>query len=36
MFLINYFRIEIVLSDLYLTKSDLTKGLLFDSILITV
>ena len=36
MFLINCFGIELVLCDLYLKRFDLTKGLLFDTFLITV
>jgi len=35
-FLVNGFGIEMVLCDLYLKRFDLTKGLLFDTFLITV
>jgi len=36
LFLINCFRIEMVLCDLYLKMFDLTKGLLFEIFAITV
>jgi len=36
LFLINCFEIEMVLCDLYLKRFDLTEGLLFETILITV
>jgi len=36
LFLINCFKIELVLGDLYPKRFDLTKGLLFDTFLITV
>jgi len=34
--LMNYFGIELVLCGLYLTRFDLTKGLLFDTFFINV
>jgi len=36
LFLINCFGIEMMLCDLYLKRFDLTKGLLFETFLITV
>jgi len=36
LFLINYFEIEMVLCDLYLERFNLTKGVLFETFLITV
>jgi len=36
LFLINCFGIEMVLCDLYLKRFDLTKGLLFETFVITV
>jgi len=36
LFLINFFGIKMVLCNLYLKRFDLTKGLLFDTFVITV
>jgi len=36
LFLINYFGIEFVLCDLYLTRFALTKGLLIDTLFVAI